>query len=460
MTTSASALSEVERLRDVLDGTIVLPADADYDAVRTIVSGAFDDRPAVVVRAASVDDVVRTVRLSRHTGLDLAVRSGGHSNAGHGSVQGGVVLDLRLMKDLHIDAAARTATAQAGLTAAEYTLATSEHGLATGFGDTGSVGLGGLVTGGGVGLLSRKHGLTVDSLLAAQVVTAGGEVLEVDQTRHPELFWAIRGGGGNFGVVTRFTLRLHPVREFVGGILVQPATPSTVTQFLQQAAAAPRELTTILNVMPCPPLPMVPAQTHGRLALVSLVAWAGPVEEGTGVIDRLRAIAPPVADLVRPGPYISIFPPEAADYHPVAAARTLFLDHVDQPLAARLLERLEASDASMRAVQLRVLGGAITDRTAGATAYAHRAAPMMANVAAFVDRPEQRDAREAWVDEVSAALDQGVPGAYVNFLGREGADRVRAAYPDATWDRLRRVKAAYDPTNLFHVNHNVPAASA
>jgi FAD/FMN-containing dehydrogenase len=460
MTTSASTLPEVARLRDVLDGSVVLPGDADYDAVRAIVSGAFDDRPAVIVRAASVDDVVRTVRLARDTGLDLAVRSGGHSNAGHGSVDGGVVLDLRLMKELHVDAAARTASAQAGLTAAEYTLVTSEHGLATGFGDTGSVGLGGLVTGGGVGLLSRKHGLTVDSLLAAQVVTAGGDVLEVDETHHPELFWAVRGGGGNFGVVTRYTLRLHPVSEFVGGILVQPATAPAVVKFLEEAAAAPRELTTILNLMPCPPLPMVPADVHGRVVMLAFVAWAGPVEEGRRVVDRLRAIAPPVADLVRPGPYISMFPPETQDYHPVAAARTLFLDHVDEALATRVLERLGASDASMRAVQLRVLGGAITDAPADATAYAHRAAPMMANVAALVDRPEQRDDREAWVAAVYAELDQGVPGAYVNFLGREGADGVRAAYPGATWERLRRVKAAYDPTNLFHVNQNILPASA
>ncbi|WP_269142610.1 FAD-binding oxidoreductase [Georgenia yuyongxinii] len=322
------------------------------------------------------------------------------------------------------------------------------------------MGLGGLVTGGGVGLLSRKHGLTIDSLLAAQMVTADGEVLEVDDTHHAALFWAIRGGGGNFGVVTRFTLRLHPVGEFVGGILVQPATPAAVSRFLEQAAAAPREMTTILNVMPCPPLPMVPADVHGRLVMLAFVAWAGPIEEGTRVIDGLRAIAPPLADLVRPGPYLSMFPPEVADYHPVAAARTLFLDHVDEPLAARILERLEASDASMRAVQLRVLGGAISDAPADATAYAHRAAPMMANVAAFVDRPEQRDAREAWVDELTAELDQGVPGAYVNFLAREGAARVRAAYPDATWERLRQVKTSYDPTNLFHVNQNVPAASA
>jgi hypothetical protein len=215
----------VSELRAIFDGRVIAPEDAAYDAARAVFYGSRNRRPAAVVRAKDAADVSRVVTLAREKGLELAVKSGGHSLAGHSASEGGIVLDLSQMKGLEIDVEARTAWAETGLTAGEYTAAVGAHGLATGFGDTGSVGIGGITLGGGAGFLVRKHGLTIDNLLAAEIVTADGELLHVDAETHPELFWAIRGGGGNFGVATRFKFRLHKVDEIVGGMLIIPAHP-------------------------------------------------------------------------------------------------------------------------------------------------------------------------------------------------------------------------------------------
>lgn len=457
-TRTAADLAPVIESLDAVEGEVVTPDHPDYDSIRQVVPGDIDRRPAAIVRAASAVDVARVVRLVGETGVPLAVRAGGHSGAGHGAVEGGIVLDLRDLDAFEIDPQERIASAGGGLTAGAYTAAAAQHGLATGFGDTGSVGIGGLATGGGVGFLSRKHGLTIDSLVSAQVVTADGSIVEVSEHSHPDLFWAIRGGGGNFGVVTRFTFRLHDVSEFTGGLLVLPATPEVVAGFVREALAAPEELSTIANVMPCPPLPFVPDSAHGQMVVFAFVAYAGPPADAEQAVGRLRSLAAPLADMVQPGSYASMFQPEPPDYHPTAVARTLYLDHVDEASAAAIIEQLESSDAPMRAVQLRPLGGAISRVASGATAYAHREAPIMANVASFYQGSGDRAAREAWVAGLVAALDQGIPGAYVNFLQAEGEERVRAAYPSATWDRLAAVKRVYDPHNLFRGNHNIPPA--
>ncbi len=338
--------------------------------------------------------------VARQTGLSLAVRSGGHSGAA--------------------------------------------HGLAVGFGDTGSL-----------GYLSRKHGLTIDNLLAADVVTADGQVLRVDEHSHPDLFWAIRGGGGSFGVVMRLKFRLHPVDQVVGGMLFLPATAETVAGSIAAAEAAPDELTTIANVMPCPPMPFVPAELHGSLVIMGLLCFAGSADDDAAALAPLRALADPLADLVRPISYPEMFQPADPDYHPTAVSKTMLIDSVERDLAATIVDRLEATDG-MRVVQLRVLGGAVARVPADATAYAHRSSRIVANVAAFYDGPQDRVVRAAWVAGMVARLDQGDTGAYVNFIGDEGPERVRAAYPGATWARPGAVKATYDPTNLFRRNQNVP----
>ena len=459
MQVSPSQTLSIPELRTKVRGRVIAPDDAGYDEARTVVAGGIDRRPAVIVRVAVAADVSYVVSLARETGMELAVRSGGHSGAGHSVCEGGIVLDLRDMKALDIDVEGRTAWAETGLTAGEYSTATAAHGLATGFGDTGSVGIGGLTLGGGVGYLVRKHGLTVDSLLAADLVTADGAVVRVDAASQPDLFWAIRGGGGNFGVATRFQFRLHPVDSIVGGILVLPATAEAIAGFIAAADAAPEELSTIANVMPAPPMPFLPEAVHGQLVILAMMAYAGDQAAGERAVAPFRALAPPLADLVKPMPYPEIYPPDDESYHPTAAARTMFVDTIDLGVARTIMEYLQASDATMRVAQLRVLGGAMARVPVDATAFAHRASRIMVNVAAFYEGTGDRIAKEAWVADFVAALRQGDAGAYVNFLGDEGEARVREAYPGSTWDRLAAAKARYDPTNLFRLNQNVPPAA-
>ena len=458
MPSSPAATLSLADLRAALVGRVIAPEDEDYDEARTVVAGGIDRRPLVIARPANDDDVAQVIDLARETGLPLAVRCGGHSGAGHSVVDDGIVLDLRDMKALDIDVDGRTAWAEAGLTAGEYSTAAAAHGLATGFGDTGSVGLGGITTGGGVGYLGRKHGLTIDSLIAADVVTADGRRLRVDAEHHPDLFWAIRGGGGNFGVVTRFQFRLHPLESTVGGMLILPATADTIAGFIAAAEAAADELSTIANVMPCPPMPFVPEEHHGKIVILGMLTYAGDTEAGERALAPFRALATPLTDMLKEQPYPEMFPPDDDSYHPTAVARTMFIDRVDRGVAQTIMDFLDASDAAMRVAQLRVLGGAIGRVPNDATAYAHRTSRIMVNVAAFYEGPDDKPIREAWVAEFTAALHQGDTGAYVNFLADEGETRVRAAYPGDTWDRLVAIKARYDPGNLFRLNQNIPPA--
>jgi FAD/FMN-containing dehydrogenase len=337
-------------------------------------------------------------------------------------------------------------------------VAAAEHGLATGFGDTGSVGIGGITLGGGVGFLVRKFGLTIDSLLAADVVTADGELVRADAESHPDLFWAIRGGGGNFGVATRLHFRLHEVPTVVGGILILPATSEVIASFLAEADAAPDELSTIANVMPAPPMPFVAPEHHGKLVLLAFMTYAGDVEAGERAVAPFRALATPIADLLRPMSYPEMYMPEEGEFHPIGTVRSMFVDEIGPKRADAILEHLEASTAMMRVAQLRVLGGAMARVPADATAFAHRSSRIMVNVAALFERPEESATHEAWVTGLADALRGDDRGVYVGFLGDEGAGRVRDAYPGPTWDRLAEIKRRYDPTNLFHLNQNVPPA--
>jgi FAD/FMN-containing dehydrogenase len=454
--TTTTPTPDASDLAGRLTGRVLTAGDDGYDAARGVMLGGTDPRPAVIARPVDDADVAAVVSYARETGQPLAVRSGGHSGAAYGTVDDGIVLDVRDMKRIDIDADARTAWVESGVTAGEFTAEAAKHGLAVGFGDTGSVGLGGLVTGGGVGYLARKHGLTIDNLLAADVVTADGQVRRVDADHEPELFWAIRGGGGNFGVVTRFQFRLAELPQVYGGMLVLPATPEAVTGFLTAAEEAPDELSSIVNVMNCPPLPFVDASVHGSIVIMAVLCWSGDVAQGPAALAPFVGLAEPLANMIGPKAYAELFPPEDPDYHPLAVARTMLLDSVDLGRAKAALDALESSDAALRAVQLRVLGGAISRVAPDATAYAHRSSRVMANVAAFYDGPDDKPAKQRWIEETSALLDTGDTGAYVNFLTDEGEERVRAAYPGATWERLAAAKATYDPENLFRRNQNVP----
>ena len=454
-----SIVPSIQELRALFNGRVIAPDDPRYEGARTVFYGGIDRRPSAVVRVADAGDVSRLVSLAREIGFELAIRSGGHSVAGHSVTDDGIVLDLSAMKDLQINLEEQTAWAETGLTAGEFTSAVGKHGLAVGFGDTGSVGLGGITLGGGVGYLVRKYGLTIDSLLAAEVVTADGQLLHVDDKSHPDLFWAIRGGGGNFGVATRFKFQLHKVESVFGGMLILPATENVIAGFLAEAESAPDELSTIANVMPAPPMPFLPADVQGKLIVFAMLVYAGDAEAGERAVAPFRKLATPLADMLKSMKYPEIFQEEGGgDYHPVAASRTMFIDHIDRSVAETILNHLKASTGSMAVTQLRALGGAMARVPVEATAFAHRNSRIMVNLAALYENPAEKSTHEAWIANFADAIHQRDEGAYVNFLGDVDQAQVRAAYPNGTWERLQEIKSRYDPDNLFRLNQNIPPA--
>ena len=447
----------IDGLRANLAGTVIAADDQPYDGARQVFFKGYDRRPLAIAKVAGAEDVSRVVSLARDAGLELAVRSGGHSRAGYGTCDGGIVIDLSGMKALEIDADAKTASVEAGISAGEYTVATGEHGLVTGLGDAGSVGIGGITLAGGVGFLVRKNGVTIDDLLGAEVVTADGEVIQASEDSEPDLFWAIRGGEGNFGVATRFQFRLHEISEIVGGMLILPATPETITGFLDAAKEAPEELSTIANVMLAPPMPFIPEDAHGKPILMGLMAYVGPVDQGDDVIAPFRALGGPYADMVRPMRYPELYegPEQEARF---ASGANFFGDSLEPAAAEAILEQLPRSTAMMKAIQLRVLGGWLGRVPNDATAFAHRDRGLFVNVAAMYADEGEKETHDAWVNGLADSLGKDGAGGYVGFMGDEDEATIRAAYPGGTWDRLREVKRRYDPDNLFRLNHNIPPA--
>ena len=448
----------VETLALRMRGRIITAADADYDALRAVALGNWNHRPLFIARVQDAADVADVVDFARRNHLEVAIRSGGHSVCGHSSSAGGVVIDLRDLRSIAVDTEAMTAWVGSGLNAGEVSAELDQHRVVVGFGDSASVGIGGLTLGGGLGYMARKHGLTIDALLAAEIVTAPGDILTIDQENHPDLFWAIRGGGGNFGVVTRFKYRLSPLPEFTGGPLVLPATAEVVTRFVAAAKAAPEELTTILVAMPCPPLPFLPPEVHGRTVLFGMMAYAGPEEGAAEALAPFRALATPIADLIRPGPYSMMYLPEEPGPAPSVSVRAQFVEDIDLGQAEDMLNRIGTCTAPMRMGQIRILGGAAARVPAEATAYAHRAASILFAYLAVDGAPEAARIHDRWAEEGIAALCVGA-GTYVNFQAEEGGESLAAAYPDATLGRLREIKRRYDPTNLFRLNQNIPSAA-
>ncbi|HEU4750649.1 MAG TPA: FAD-binding oxidoreductase [Acidimicrobiia bacterium] len=434
-----------------------MPGAESFDEARRVFYGSFDRRPAVIVRPADATDVAKVIAAAAATELELAVRSGGHSPAGHGTTEGGILLDLSAMTALDLNPTERIAWAEAGLTAGQYTDAAGAVGLATPFGDTGSVGIGGLTLGGGIGYLVRKHGLTLDNLLAADLVTADGSLIRVTNETDPELFWAIRGGGGNFGVATRFCFKLHPVEMIVGGMLVLPATADVITKIIDEAEAAADELSIIANVMVAPEMPGLSAEDLGRPIVMLLLAYAGDLEDGGKAVAPFRALASPLVDMVGPLRYPEIYqfteggPPPQEE-----AAWSFFLDDFDVDQAGSIIDHLHQTSAPIAVAQLRVLGGAYARVPVDATAFAHRERRLIAAVGTVFDDPAESEVHRDWVKRLSASLHRGESGVYVGFMGDEGGQRVREAYPPSTWRRLEAIKAKYDPTNLFRLNQNVP----
>lgn len=462
MTVDALTHEEITTLASQLQGRLVLPDDADFEEARQL-HIASTARPAMIVRAAVVADVVATVNFARMRSLELAVRSGGHSIACYGVVEGGVVLDLSPLKTLEFDTQTRIARLGAGLTWGEVAAALHPHHLGLTSGDTASVGVGGLLTGGGVGWFVRKYGLTIDRVRSIELVTADGQVVTASANEHPDLFWAVRGGSGNFGVATSFEVELHPAGMVYGGTIFYDAreAATVLPEFARYAAAAPDELTSIALLMPAPPAPFIPPNMHGKPVVALAMVYSGDFEEGNRVVDPLRKLGTPITDIVGPMPYPAIFQftAEATHMNMQYHSRAVMVDSLDDELISALLERALDMPSPGTLLQMRTLGGAMKRVPADATAFAHRdkGASLLATVYGY---PEADAARHhAWVNGCFEAMRPFQTGAYVNFLGHEGQENIGMVYPPATLERLRQVKRRYDPTNFFHHNLNIEPAA-
>ena len=439
-------------------GTVITSESEGYDRARRVYNAAVDRRPALIARPSDADDVVLLVGYARDRGLPLAVRAGGHSMAGHSTGDGVLLLDLSAMRGVEIDVVEGTAWAEAGVLAGEYTSATQTHGLVTPFGDTGSVGVAGITLGGGVGWLVRKHGLTIDSLLAVEIVTSDGRRRLVSAVEEPELFWAVRGAGANFGVVTRLQFRLHPLGTVLAGDILLPATPDVLRRLIPTLLAAPDELTAMPLIMLAPEDPAAPEADRRRLVVNLSVVWSGSPSAGEQALAPLRALAVPISDTIAEKPYVELFPEAAPAEGPTwaIASRALFIDTLDDAMVDVIERRLTEPGAPDGLVQLRVLGGAMGRVPGDATAFGWRDRPALMWLITPDEDPRRAAANEAWTAAFLAELPVDRPGTYTNFMGDEGVDAVRDAYPASSYARLRALKRRYDPDNVFRANHNIP----
>jgi FAD/FMN-containing dehydrogenase len=453
---------DVETLRTRLHGELLLPEDEGYEAARVIWNGSVQQRPALIVRPLFELDVITAVRFAREHGLPLAVRSGAHSFPGFSSVEGGVVVDFSLMKALDIDPVRRVARAQPGLTWGEYAQAANEYGLATTSGDVATVGIGGLTLGGGIGWMVRKYGLTIDHLIAVELVTASGRLLRASAEENPDLFWALRGGGGNFGIVTAFEFRLEQAGTLLGGAVIYSAEDlAEGTRILRAAIdyadAAPDELTVMIMFMPAPPLPFIPADRVGEFTVAVGLLYAGDLAEGERVVAPLRSLATPIADIVGPMPYPAIFAlgaeAEAKGMH--HEVRSLFTSSLDDATLTTILDHARRGPTTYPRGQIRILGGAMARIPAAETAFAQRHQRFMVSIFGSADDADGRAHYLPWFQAFWRELQPLAEGVYVNFLSDEGKARIRSAYSDATLARLAAVKAQYDPDNVFRRNQNI-----
>jgi FAD/FMN-containing dehydrogenase len=458
MTTPTAAVPKIDGFR----GRLITADDTDYDTARALWNGAIDRHPRLMARCVGAADVVGAVRFAREHDLEIAIRGGGHNVAGTASCDDGMVIDLSAMRAVRVDPAARTAWVQGGALWGDVDRETQAHGLATTGGIVSHTGVAGLTLGGGLGWLMRSQGLTVDNLLAASVVTADGEVVRASEVEHPDLYWALRGGGGNFGVVTSFEFRLHAVGPTVlaGPILWDASEAGEVLRFYRDFIKdAPDQLGTVVRFGTAPPLPDIPAELHWRPVLLVGSCYAGPIEAGERVLRPFRAFRTPLVDLVGPAPYsgfqgaLDSTVPHGWNYY----WKSTHLPELSDDLIEVLAGHAFACSSPRSYAALFHLRGAVGRVAEGATAFGNRQASHAITLDA-VWRPGEDfgDRDTAWSKQVFSALGRFREGVYVNFLGGdESPDRVREAYGKLVYDRLVEVKATYDPDNVFHHNQNI-----
>ena len=442
-----------------LRGTAVGPGDEDYDRERSIWNGAHDRHPALISRCAGVADVIRTVDLARSEGLPLAVRGGGHSIPGFSTVNDGIVLDLSLMKGIQVDPERRRVTAQAGCTWKDLDAETQQFGLAVTGGLVSSTGISGFTTVGGIGWLMRKYGLASDNMIAADVVTADGQFLHASADEHPDLFWGLRGGGGNFGVVTSFEFQLYEVGPAVlSGLVFYPANEAeqVLRGYRAACAGAPDELTTLVNLTTAPPVPFLPESVHGKPVIGVGGCWSGDLDAGEAATAPFRSLGTVIADVFAANPYTGwqqaldpLYPRGVHNYF-----RSAFLRTVDDASLRVLMDAHATLPSAMTEIHLQHLGGAVGRVPSEATAFAVRDHEFIVNVVARTPAAEGFAQVIEWARGVTSALDPDA-STYVNFTGEADTALTRASYPPETYRRLVELKNLYDPTNLFRLNQNI-----
>lgn len=450
----------IEDLKGKFGGEVLLPGDAAYDDARRIWNAMIDRHPALIVRCATTSDIVLAVDFARNHGLPLAVRGGGHNIAGSALCDDGIVIDLSQMKAARLDPGARLVTIEGGATLADLDAITQTHGLATPVGINSTTGIGGLTLGGGFGWLSRKYGMSIDNLESAEVVTAAGEVLRASATEHPDLFWALRGGSGNFGVVSRFEFRLHPVGpDLLSGLIVYPiaAAQSVLRQYRDFIMQAPDDLAVWPVLRLAPPLPFLPAAVHGTGIIALALLYAEDPQRGEALIDPLRRFGTPLGEHVGVQPYVAW--QQAFDPLLTPGARNYWKSHNFTTLEDGLFDAVIDAIGQLPSPQCEIffgaIGGATTVPAPDSAAYPHREARFVMNVHGRWEDPADDERCIGWArDFFRASAPFASGGVYVNFLTADEGDRVRAAY-GANYDRLARVKRSYDPDNLFRINQNI-----
>ncbi len=454
----------LEALRSRLRGALCAPGDPGYDEARTIWNAMIDRRPGAVIRAAGPTDVMHAVDFAREHHLPLSVRGGGHNIAGSAVCEGGLMLDLSPMKSVRVDPSRRTARVEPGVTIAEFDREAQAYGLATPLGINSTTGVAGLTLGGGFGWVSRKHGLTVDNLLSADVVLASGAPVHASPDEHPDLFWALRGGGGNFGVVTSFEYRLHAIGpEVLAGLIVHPFSSArqVLEGYRRVAMSAPDDLTCWVVLRKAPPLPFLPPEVHGREVLVLAVCYVGDPAKGEAAVAPLRALGTPIADAVGPAPFAAwqqafdpLLTPGRRNYwksHDFLELGDAALDEV-----VRYASRLPSPECEIFIAQL---GGAVNRVPAAATAYPHRDVNFVMNVHTRWGEAAQDEECIGWAREFFGSMaPHATGGVYVNFMPEDEASRVSRGAYGANYERLSKLKARYDPENLFRQNQNIAPA--
>ncbi len=449
----------IEQLATSLRGSLIQPDSPDYDGARAVYNAMIDRRPALIAQCVNVADVMAAVAFARDNGVTLAVRGGGHNVAGLGTCDGGIVLDLGAMKGIRVDPVARTARVEGGCTWGDVDHATHAFGLATPSGIISTTGVAGLTLGGGFGHLTRHYGLSCDNLLSADVVTADGRFLTASATENPDLFWALRGGGGNFGVVTSFEFQLHPVGMVYGGPVFYPIelAADALHFFRDYMKQIPDEMSAFFGFHKAPPAPFIPEHLHGVPMAIIMTCYSGPVEQGEEIVRPVREFGPPAVDLIGQLPYPAInsmfdalYPPGLQHYWKADFVREL----TDEILDIHA-EYGPSVPGVQSGIHIYPQTGAPQRVAADATAYSYRDVEFIHNVLAIDPDPAVMPEHIAWMRDYWAALHpHAAGGTYVNFLMEEGEDRIRSTY-QGNYDRLAAVKAIYDPTNLFSVNQNI-----